>query len=185
MFLLHHVFSRQEFQALPVFGYLNIPWKKPLLFTTWENFYLGHEFSKHRNHKQIQENGNGLDMGVSKNNVTPMNIHFKRVFHYKPSFLGLPYFWKHPHKPIHGFMVYPYKHWITGPLQVVNLPPPNLFSNFRPTTPGGVTIGRSPPPHDDCRSALMSYIVGGNVRFKQEADGVFGGRDLYGNKINC
>ena len=23
-------------------------------------------------------------------------IHFNRVFHYKPSILGYPYFWKHP-----------------------------------------------------------------------------------------
>ena len=24
-------------------------------------------------------------------------IHFNRIFHYKPSILGYPYFWKHPH----------------------------------------------------------------------------------------
>ena len=37
-------------------------------------------------------------MGVSKNNgKTPQIIHFNRVFHYKPSILGSPYFWKHPH----------------------------------------------------------------------------------------
>ncbi len=24
-------------------------------------------------------------------------IHFNGVFHYKPSILGYPYFWKHPH----------------------------------------------------------------------------------------
>ena len=31
---------------------------------------------------------------------TPQNIHFNRVFHYKPSILGgfPPYFWKHPYK---------------------------------------------------------------------------------------
>ena len=27
----------------------------------------------------------------------PKSSHFKRVFHYKPSILGYPYFWKHPH----------------------------------------------------------------------------------------
>ena len=27
----------------------------------------------------------------------PQIIHFNRVFHYKPSILGYPYFWKHPH----------------------------------------------------------------------------------------
>ena len=28
--------------------------------------------------------------------VYPQIIHFNRVFHYKPSILGYPYFWKHP-----------------------------------------------------------------------------------------
>ena len=28
--------------------------------------------------------------------VPPQIIHFNRVFHYKPSILGYPYFWKHP-----------------------------------------------------------------------------------------
>ena len=29
--------------------------------------------------------------------VSPQIIHFNRVFHYKPSILGYPYFWKHPY----------------------------------------------------------------------------------------
>ena len=29
----------------------------------------------------------------------PQIIHFNRVFHYKPSILGYPYFWKHPFCP--------------------------------------------------------------------------------------
>ena len=33
---------------------------------------------------------------VSKNRGYPQIIHFDRVFHYKPSILGYPYFWKHP-----------------------------------------------------------------------------------------
>ena len=37
-------------------------------------------------------------MDVSKNSgFSPQIIHFNRVFHYKPSILGYPYFWKHPH----------------------------------------------------------------------------------------
>ena len=37
-------------------------------------------------------------LSVSKNRVfTPQIIHFNRVFHYKPSILGYPYFWKHPY----------------------------------------------------------------------------------------
>ena len=35
-------------------------------------------------------------MGVSENGY-PQIIHFNRVFHYKPSILGYPYFWKHPY----------------------------------------------------------------------------------------
>ena len=36
-------------------------------------------------------------MGVSNNRGTPKSSHFNRVFHYKPSILGYPYFWKHPY----------------------------------------------------------------------------------------
>ena len=36
-------------------------------------------------------------LGVSENSgFYPQIIHFNRVFHYKPSILGYPYFWKHP-----------------------------------------------------------------------------------------
>ena len=43
--------------------------------------------------------GNIFDnhMDVSKNRGTPQIIHFNRVFDYKPSILGYPYFWKHPY----------------------------------------------------------------------------------------
>ena len=36
-------------------------------------------------------------MDVSENSGTLKIIHFIRVFHYKPSILGYPYFWKHPY----------------------------------------------------------------------------------------
>ena len=36
-------------------------------------------------------------MDVSKNRGTPKSSHFNRVFYYKPSILGYPYFWKHPY----------------------------------------------------------------------------------------
>ena len=36
--------------------------------------------------------------GVSENSGTPQIIHFNRAFHYKPSILGYPFFWKHPNK---------------------------------------------------------------------------------------
>ena len=36
-------------------------------------------------------------MGGSENRGTPKSSHFSKVFHYKPSILGYPYFWKHPY----------------------------------------------------------------------------------------
>ena len=36
--------------------------------------------------------------GCFQNRGTPQIINFHRVFHYKPSILGYPYFWKHPLK---------------------------------------------------------------------------------------
>ena len=36
-------------------------------------------------------------MEVSENSgLSPQFIHYNRLFHYKPSILGYPYFWKHP-----------------------------------------------------------------------------------------
>ena len=40
-------------------------------------------------------------MGVSENRgFSPQIIHFNRVFHYKPSILGYPCFWKHPYNRV-------------------------------------------------------------------------------------
>ena len=40
----------------------------------------------------------GPNMRVSENSgVSPQIIHFNRIFHYKPSILGYPYFWKQPY----------------------------------------------------------------------------------------
>ena len=38
-----------------------------------------------------------VHMGVSKNRGTPKSSILIGVFHYKPSILGYPYFWKHPY----------------------------------------------------------------------------------------
>ena len=47
-----------------------------------------------------------LYMGVSENSgFSPQIIHFDRVFHYKPSILGYPYFWKHLY-----VYIYTYQH---------------------------------------------------------------------------
>ena len=46
-------------------------------------------------------------MGVSKNRGTPKSsILIIRVFPYKPSILGYPYSWKHPHIYIYNFNIY-------------------------------------------------------------------------------
>ena len=47
------------------------------------------------NFLKFQGNLGWWNTGVSKNNGTPKSSHFNRVFHYKPSILGYPYFWKH------------------------------------------------------------------------------------------
>ena len=39
-------------------------------------------------------------VSIGKNRGYPQIIHFNKVFHYKPSILGYPYFWKHPSKGI-------------------------------------------------------------------------------------
>ena len=53
----------------------------------------------HKHRVNILLNGRGCNMGVSKNNGTPKSSIFNRVFRYKPSILGYPYFWKHPYVP--------------------------------------------------------------------------------------
>ena len=62
-------------------------------------------------------------MDVSENRGTPKSSHFNRVFHYKPSILGYPYFRKHPYIYvcvfyIHKPMALP-KHCISG-FSIVN-----------------------------------------------------------------
>ena len=57
-----------------------------VLFRELRSFPPGHNLSK-----------GCLYVGVSKNSgFSPQIIHFNRVFHYKPSILRYPYFWKHP-----------------------------------------------------------------------------------------
>ena len=46
-------------------------------------------------HRQIHSNM--TYMGVEPKIMVPQIIHFNRVFHYEPSILGYPYFWKHPY----------------------------------------------------------------------------------------
>ena len=46
--------------------------------------------------RDISPRFSGIRMDVSEKSGTPKSSIFHRVFHYKPSILGYPYFWKHP-----------------------------------------------------------------------------------------
>ena len=60
-------------------------------------------------------------MGVSKNRgKNPKSSHVYRVFHYKPSILVYPYFWKHPYNSIYNDRrgppwIYPHIHQAEQP----------------------------------------------------------------------
>ena len=57
-------------------------------------------------------------MDVSENSgFSPQTIRFNRVFHYEPSILGRPYFWKHPYG---GFL----KCWVS-PTTIGGVPTKN------------------------------------------------------------
>ena len=49
--------------------------------------------------RKFQQNHGGNIYGCFLKWWYPQIIHFNRVFHYKPSNLGYPYFWKHPYVP--------------------------------------------------------------------------------------
>ena len=50
----------------------------------------------------------------------PQIIHFNRDFHYKPSILGYPYFWKHPY--IDFFETFLSFHWVCKTLLIDKIP---------------------------------------------------------------
>ena len=45
---------------------------------------------------EFRLNETGIDVSENRG-FSPQIIHFSRVFHYKPSILGYPYFWKRPY----------------------------------------------------------------------------------------
>ena len=47
--------------------------------------------------RYVLRKGLGHLHGCFQKSWYPQIIHFNRVFHCKPSILGYPYFWKHPH----------------------------------------------------------------------------------------
>ena len=71
------------------------------------------------------------EMDVSKNSwFSPQIIHFNRVFHYKPSILGYPYFWKPPNSA-----------WLDDDLPVEVASPSPFFW-------GGTNSSRAGEPQD-------------------------------------
>ena len=79
-----------------------------------------------RHPKKVISYSNRSHMGVSKNRgVLPQIIHFNRVFPYKPSILGYPYFWVNTHMP-YIWNMYPYI-WLANPSMAnasINIPHP-------------------------------------------------------------
>ena len=61
-----------------------------------EAWKWGKNREKSKEDLRKKPNTQRLHVDVSKNSGTPKSSHFNRVFHYKPSILGYPYFWKHP-----------------------------------------------------------------------------------------
>ena len=61
---------------------------------------LGSKSTQNGDRNEKLENLGPSDSGNKKRVFprigVPQIIHFNRVFHYKPSILGYPYFWKHP-----------------------------------------------------------------------------------------
>ena len=92
--LLHVRFSRHPG---PLKGQLGVPLTGPNKCTAWYvlcgflGFFFTHKYPPYRPY-----------MDVSENSGTPKSSHSNSVFHYKPSILGYPYFWKHPYRPYIG-----------------------------------------------------------------------------------
>ena len=69
---------------------------------------------------------NCVEMGVSKNRgKTHQIMNFNRVFHYKPSILGYPYFWKHPNNQSD-----PSNMLVSMEFRVIMSRPPNPIPNY-------------------------------------------------------
>ena len=86
------------------------------------------------------------DMDVSQKLWYPQIIHFNRVFHYKLSILGYPYFWKHPYgcvcRELFFFGLCPFFCWGCFFLWVVvrRIKVTGFHRNFRRfRTPGNLT----------------------------------------------
>ena len=63
---------------------------------TARRLHCGHSENAYTQRNQIRQVLSGKQTDVSENRGSPKIIQFNRVFHYKPSILGYPYFWKHP-----------------------------------------------------------------------------------------
>ena len=86
-FVMHGRYHQQIFLSI-VLGMC-------LLLCVFSSFFLSASLCEEICHGLITIDHH--DMDVSQNRGTPKSSHFNRVFHYKPSILGFPYFWKHPY----------------------------------------------------------------------------------------
>ncbi len=71
-------------------------WRVLNTLTLWSLTFWGLIFFQWEDH---------LDVSKNRGKTTQI-IHFNRVFHYKPSILGYPYFWKHPSTKLGGGFKY-------------------------------------------------------------------------------
>ena len=67
----------------------------PTSESSWKIFSSTAGFVPESNHQKNITNSLLQHVDVSENSGTPKLSNFNRVFHYKPSILGYPYFWKH------------------------------------------------------------------------------------------
>ena len=74
-------------------------WKKKTC--TYHEIQIGHQRTSFYNEiveSKLEPEESGVEtIWVFPKMVVPQIIHFDRVFHYKPSILGYPNFWKHPY----------------------------------------------------------------------------------------
>ena len=90
---VHQLFDSHVIISYHIISYQHIPPNAPTTMAAHPLF----EAPVVVTHLQHPGRNANMYMGVSKNRGTPKSSIFNKVFHYKPSILGYPYFWKHPY----------------------------------------------------------------------------------------
>ena len=101
----------------------------------------------------------GQYLGVSENNGTPKSSHFNRIFHYKPSILGYPYFWKHPFRETIGCNPSQIKGTYGLHLQGAYLEIPSQLERSWPVTPIFKPFGRGQPYLGNLLTMVINHLL--------------------------